>query len=61
MRILQNTTDFDNDKLREIIAFVRPNNLPTSNFDVRVTNCSGILRGAFCGQEYDGTTNITSS
>jgi hypothetical protein len=46
MKILQNTTDFTNEKIREIIDFVKPNNLPTSKFDVRVT---GLSDGTFTG------------
>ena len=41
MRILQNTTDFSNQQIREMINFAKPNNLPTSKFDVRVTHCTG--------------------
>src|SRR5215207_5786504 len=42
---LANTTNFPEDRIREIIQFVKPNNLPTSNFDVRVTNSSGHYHG----------------
>ncbi len=44
---LANTTNFPDDKIREIIDFVKPNNLPTSNFDVRVTNSDGQCCGVF--------------
>jgi hypothetical protein len=42
---LANTTNFPDEKIREIIQFVKPNNLPNSNFDVRVTNSSGHYNG----------------
>ena len=37
---LENLTDIPDSNGRKIIAFVRPKNLPTSNIDVRMTNCS---------------------
>jgi Primase X len=65
---LVNTTNFPEDKIREIIQFVKPNNLPTSNFDVRVTNSSGHYQGTCydngCGRNTmyndDGNTNKIS-
>lgn len=56
MKILQNTTDFSNKQVREIIDFVKPNNLPTWNFDVRLTHCTC---GAGNGVYYDGQQNYT--
>jgi hypothetical protein len=44
---LANTTSFPEDRIREIIQFVKPNNLPTSNFDVRVNNSAYSYRGYF--------------
>jgi hypothetical protein len=55
MKILQNTTDFSNKQVREIIDFVKPNNLPTSNFDVRITHCR---YGYGSGVYYDGTSTV---
>lgn len=46
MRI-KNYTSFSEDKIREIIQFVRPNKLPTSNFDVKVTNTCNKYCGVF--------------
>jgi len=45
VRLLKNSTDIPDETVREIIAFVRPRGLPTSKFDVMVTNCSGIFTG----------------
>ena len=45
---LKNYTNIPNNKIREIIEFVKPKNLLTSNFDVKVTNSSSILKGYFC-------------
>jgi hypothetical protein len=42
---LANTTNFPDERIREIMQFVKPNNLPTANFDVRVTNSSGAYQG----------------
>jgi hypothetical protein len=51
---LQNTTNVSDAKLREMIAFVKPNNLPTSTFDIRVTTASS----EYCGCAYtDGYYN----
>jgi hypothetical protein len=47
---IKNYTSFSDDKIREVIQFVKPNNLPTSNFDVRVTN----TRNKYCGVFYEG-------
>lgn len=44
MRI-KNSSSVPNDLLKKILYHVKPRGLSTSKFDVRVTNCSGILRG----------------
>jgi hypothetical protein len=46
MRI-RNYTDFPVDKIRDIIKFVKPNGLSTSNFDIKVTNASHNHCGVF--------------
>lgn len=46
---LRNYTEFTEQMLREIIAFVRPNGLFTANFDVKVTNS----RNLYCGKFYE--------
>jgi hypothetical protein len=54
---LKNSTNFPDEKITEIIQFVKPNNLPTPcNFDVRVTNCSSrkVYQGIYYSSE--GTT-----
>jgi hypothetical protein len=38
---LANTTNFPDEKIREIIQFVKPNNLPSSVFDVTIKNGGG--------------------
>lgn len=45
---LVNYTNFQDAKVREIIQFVKPHNLPTSNFDVKVTNSDQ----KYCGKFY---------
>ena len=42
---LKNYTDIPDEKIRGTIAFVKPRNLPTSKFDVRVTKTTGIYKG----------------
>jgi hypothetical protein len=44
---LKNYTDFPESKIREIISFVKPNGLPTSNFDIKVTNANHSHCGVF--------------
>jgi hypothetical protein len=38
---LVNKTNFPEDRIREIIQFVKPNNLPTAVFDVKIGNGGG--------------------
>jgi hypothetical protein len=47
---IKNYSSFSDDKIREIIQFVMPNNLPTSNFDVKVTNTRNKYSGVFYGK-----------
>src|SRR6476659_2459210 len=42
---LKNCTDIPDEKIRWIVALVKPKNLPTSKFDVRVTKTSHICKG----------------
>ena len=44
---LKNCTNFSDDKIREIIDFVRPNQLFTPKFDVKVANSSYLHCGRF--------------
>lgn len=44
---LKNHTNFSEGTIRGVIQFVKPNNLPTSNFDVKITNTSNIHCGVF--------------
>jgi hypothetical protein len=55
---LKNYTDISDDKIRQIIKFVRPNGI--SNFDVRISNSqSDIFRGRayYEGSGYHDTSN----
>ena len=49
---LQNTTNITDERLRQIIEFVKPNHLPTSTFDIRVTNSSTLYSGAIYPDGY---------
>ena len=46
---LVNTTRFPDNRVREIIQFVKLSKLPTSNFDVRVTNSDDTQCGVYYG------------
>ena len=46
MRV-KNYTNLSNDRIRDIIGFVKPNGLFTSNFDVKITNSNHIYCGKF--------------
>jgi hypothetical protein len=54
---LKNYTDISDDKIRQIIKFVRPNGI--SNFDVRISNSKGIFAGTayWEGSTYHDTPN----
>ena len=46
MRV-KNYTNLSKDRIREIIEFVKPNGLFTSNFDVKITNSNHLYCGKF--------------
>ena len=55
---LKNTTDIPDDKVREIIAFVKPNGLRTHNFDVIVRNTRHGFGGTFLEYREDESSTI---
>lgn len=55
---IRNTTNIADERLREIIDFVKPNHLPTSTFTVKLTNSSSdIGSGGKCYGSGTGYTN----
>jgi len=51
---LKNTTNIPDKTIRQYIDFVKPNNLPTHNLDVKVTNSSS----QFCGKFYSSIKRV---
>jgi hypothetical protein len=56
---LQNTTNISDADIRQIIKFVKPNNVLTSKCTVRVTNCSGFFQGKFYPERHHIIARIT--
>lgn len=44
---LTNTTDFPQERIREIIGFIKPNNLIAPKYTIRITNSNGPTGGHF--------------
>jgi hypothetical protein len=59
---LKNTTSFPDDRVREIIQFVKPSGLRTRNFDVVIRNTRHGFGGKFVGsREDDSSTTKTKA